>query len=664
MKHLFLILICLGSVCAFALPQVTAEPDRVLNFQNHDNGSISIANTNYGYQTDMHYTHTQKLIYCSASWISGKKHRRDEMGSLLYWLTFPPSSNSLMVTAQDPLWTPDLVMVQDSLTTAGFDGDLDIYELLPAYNPHLMGNPSVTALYNTYNHQDRVLQSIMGSPAPLLFDPLGSTNFCFSIPQAGNFETPGFLTDSAYYYDYCPFGTEGDRDYGSSSSRSTHYPLGLAVHQESYSWNLQNHDKMLINKYTVYNTSELDAIEDLAISHFVDADLGPSSMGAEIAADDVSGYVKGQGYEFAYSRDFDGDGGLSPHYIASKLIIPVFNDRAKRHAWFWKVGDGPDDNNVRDLQSYNPCTSNEKYWLATGRNADNSKYSPLRPEDPNIVEYEQPSPNDTRFLNTLFGALAGYPGYDETDDQGNYINRINLEPQESITYYTVLFVGDSLDELKARSLQIEAFLADDLQIDPNADLTCIPYLAPIQIQEPDTFDLTWYSYTNPDHFELAYKEYDAPAATWNVTNLAGDIRTHSLTGLAPDTWYEIKIGSVYYTPDEVYLESVTKLANLSHISIGDALVAPVPQMRNYPNPFRTSTNIEYVLKQPARLSLEIYNLRGQKVRSLDDGIYAAGLHNLSWDGKDDGGKTCASGVYYLRLKAGDKHSQHKMLLIK
>ncbi|HNQ44220.1 MAG TPA: hypothetical protein PKI59_07310, partial [Candidatus Cloacimonadota bacterium] len=435
-----------------------------------------------------------------------------------------------------------------------------------------------------YNTQDRVLKSIMGIPAPLPFDPFNSTNFCFSIPQAGTFETPGFITNSAYYYDYCPFGSLGDRDYGTNSYQSTHYPLGLAVHQESYSWNLQNHDRMLISKYTVYNTNALDTIEDLAISHYVDADIGPASLGS-IATDDLSGYVKGQGYEFAYSRDADADGGLSTLMVGSKLYIPDFDENSLHHAWYWRVGQGPDDTNPR-----NPSTShqtpNEKYWLATGRNPNWSYYTPLRPEQDDIMQYEQPSPNDTRVLNTYFGAQPGTAGYWQTDDQGNYYQRLNLAPHESRTFYTVLFLGEDIDDLKARSIQIEAFLNSGLQIDPNTDLTCLPYLAPVQPQAPDTFNLTWYSFINPDHFEVAYKAYGAPASTWNITNLPGTVRTHSISGLNPTTWYEIKVGSVYYNPNEVYLESETQLVNLTYSSTEDNVTTPSPRLSNYPNPFK------------------------------------------------------------------------------
>jgi flagellar hook assembly protein FlgD len=91
---------------------------------------------------------------------------------------------------------------------------------------------------------------------------------------------------------------------------------------------------------------------------------------------------------------------------------------------------------------------------------------------------------------------------------------------------------------------------------------------------------------------------------------------------------------------------------------------PLSQIRNYPNPFSGKTKIEYELKESAAASLEIYNIRGQKVRSFNEAAHSPGIHNLTWDGRDDGGKACASGVYYLRLQAGKQLTQRKMLLVK
>lgn len=664
MKRLMLCLICLCALSIYALPLVESEPDRMLDTETLNNGNIRIVTTNYGHDEDMQLNIGLKLIYKSSIWISGKKARRDALGRQLYWLTYPPSqTNNVLVYEGHPDWTPNLVAAQDTLTSVGSDGDADLYELLPAYNPLMTLNPMMGDLYALYNSQDRVLKSIMGEPAPLPFDPYNSTNFCFTIPQPGPFVTPGFTTHSSYYYDYCPFGTPGDRDYGTQSGQSTHYPLGLAVHQESYAWNLQNHDRMLINKYIVHNTNEFDTIEDLAISHYVDADIGPSSWGPELAVDDLSGYVKGQGYEFAYSRDADGDMGFSLYLVGSKLYIPEFNENSLHHAWYWRVGQGPDDKNPRTLIPTGR-TSNEKYWLATGRNPNWSFYTPLRPEQDDIMEYEQPAPNDTRVLNTYFGAQPGTPGYYDTDDEGNFYQRLNLAPHETKTFYTILFVGEDLDDLKARSIAIEAFLDAGMQIDPNANLTCLPYLAPVQPQAPDTFNLRWYSYTDPDHFEVAYKEYGAPASTWNIMNFPGSVRTCSIAGFEPTTWYEFKVGSVFYTPNEVYLETETQLVNLTYSSAEEPVAVPSPRLQNYPNPFRDHTRIEYELKSPAPVAVEIYNLRGQKVRSLYQGNAPSGINLLSWDGKDEHGKACASGVYYLRVKSGDLLSNKKMLMVK
>lgn len=663
MRKLFVIILCWVAVSLFAALPDQSEGSRAMDTETIRTGAFTLETSNYGCQKDMFTPSGIKLIFNSGCWISGKKVRRDAVGRLLYWMTYPPTAENSQLTYEgSPSWTPDLVVVQDTLTSVAFDGDMDLYELLPAYNPKLIVSPDMQDEFELLNQQDRVLLSIVGSPAPLPFDPFNSQDFLFSVPQPGTFPTPGFQTYSAYYYDYCPFGSSGDRDYGASSSSSTHHPLGLAVHQESYTWNLQNHDEFLINKYTIYNTDDLDSIEDLAISYYVDSDVGPSSYGVELASDDVSGYVKGQGYEFAYSRDADQDGGLAPEYVATKLFKPGYDGYF--NAWFWHVGDGPDDRDPRSLLYSPRRTSNEKYWLATSRNPNDSKFAWLRSPDPELIEYEQPQPRDTRYLYSLHGAQPYMPDYDQTDSEGNYLYRVSLDPHESVTVYSVIFVGDSLDDLKAKSLFLEDFLAGGMQIDATDGLTCIPFLLePVPVL-PDCVDLNWFSYTNPDHFELAYKEYGEPAANWNVTNLPGSYRNYSLVGLDPNLWYEIKLGSVYFNPSEVYLESDVKLINISSTVDTDDPVSPVVSLSNYPNPFSGSTTIRCELKEPTKLSLEVFNLRGQRVRSLTRDEYARGLLQQSWDGRDDGGNQCGSGIYYLRLKTDSQDTGLKMLLIK
>ncbi|MCL1827517.1 MAG: T9SS type A sorting domain-containing protein [Candidatus Cloacimonetes bacterium] len=84
----------------------------------------------------------------------------------------------------------------------------------------------------------------------------------------------------------------------------------------------------------------------------------------------------------------------------------------------------------------------------------------------------------------------------------------------------------------------------------------------------------------------------------------------------------------------------------------------------YPNPFNPSTTIKYSLKTAGSVSLDIYNIKGQKVKTLVEEFQNAGLHNVSWNGSDNSGKPISSGVYFYQLKTEDFSSVKKLILLK
>jgi hypothetical protein len=85
--------------------------------------------------------------------------------------------------------------------------------------------------------------------------------------------------------------------------------------------------------------------------------------------------------------------------------------------------------------------------------------------------------------------------------------------------------------------------------------------------------------------------------------------------------------------------------------------------QNYPNPFNPSTTIPFTLDTPGHVILTIYNIMGQKVRSLIDEYHNAGSHSVVWDACGDDGINLGSGVYLYRLVINGQSSVRKMLLL-
>jgi hypothetical protein len=85
---------------------------------------------------------------------------------------------------------------------------------------------------------------------------------------------------------------------------------------------------------------------------------------------------------------------------------------------------------------------------------------------------------------------------------------------------------------------------------------------------------------------------------------------------------------------------------------------------NYPNPFGQQTRIEYVLSSEQEVTVEVYNVLGQRVRTLVDGREKAGLHAITWRGENRYGTPVGSGVYFYRIEAEDFTETRKMVMVR
>ncbi|RLC51596.1 MAG: hypothetical protein DRH79_05980 [Candidatus Cloacimonadota bacterium] len=85
---------------------------------------------------------------------------------------------------------------------------------------------------------------------------------------------------------------------------------------------------------------------------------------------------------------------------------------------------------------------------------------------------------------------------------------------------------------------------------------------------------------------------------------------------------------------------------------------------NYPNPFNPSTNIAYSIKESGKVTLQVYNIRGQLIKTLIDEVNEPGEHAVTWNGKNIANKSVASGIYFYKLKTDDFQQTKKMIMLK
>ncbi len=111
--------------------------------------------------------------------------------------------------------------------------------------------------------------------------------------------------------------------------------------------------------------------------------------------------------------------------------------------------------------------------------------------------------------------------------------------------------------------------------------------------------------------------------------------------------------------DDVRIES-------DAVAISDPItgVTNIALLGNYPNPFNPSTTISFSNSNATQAELSIYNVRGQRVKTLINGMIDSGTHNVVWNGLDEAGRSVSSGVYYYRLTTPSKTESARMILIK
>lgn len=106
------------------------------------------------------------------------------------------------------------------------------------------------------------------------------------------------------------------------------------------------------------------------------------------------------------------------------------------------------------------------------------------------------------------------------------------------------------------------------------------------------------------------------------------------------------------------------LIGVEAVSSADNIPEEYTLEQNYPNPFNPATAIRFTMPKAGAVTLKIYNMLGQEVKTLINNEIAAGTYEANWDGDTNFGNKAASGVYIYKLEAGNFKAARKMLLLK
>ena len=190
---------------------------------------------------------------------------------------------------------------------------------------------------------------------------------------------------------------------------------------------------------------------------------------------------------------------------------------------------------------------------------------------------------------------------------------------------------------------------------------------------PPMIDFIWEKSMDPEGSSISY--------FW-VLSSSEDFADSLSYAMTADTAYTFPTGGVIKQNGHFYWKVLaisnsdsyfSEATNVGHFLVATADVDDIAQgeqptefklMPNYPNPFNPETHITYHLAEITRVRLEVFNQMGAVIRVLAAGEKAAGVHSVTWDGRNDQGQQVSSGVYFYRIQSDKQQFIEKMLLMK
>ena len=129
--------------------------------------------------------------------------------------------------------------------------------------------------------------------------------------------------------------------------------------------------------------------------------------------------------------------------------------------------------------------------------------------------------------------------------------------------------------------------------------------------------------------------------------------------------FELPEGEYNFGVQAIYSDGASDIIEVSSVDAeGTELITATGLKSIYPNPFNPEVNIEFALAESEKVLLEIYNIKGQKIRTLVNETFRPDTYNIIWKGDNESGYKVSSGVYFVKLKIDSEVLTNKVILLK
>ncbi|OQY30409.1 MAG: hypothetical protein B6244_00710 [Candidatus Cloacimonetes bacterium 4572_55] len=260
---------------------------------------------------------------------------------------------------------------------------------------------------------------------------------------------------------------------------------------------------------------------------------------------------------------------------------------------------------------------------------------------------------------------------DNSNNEEGFLIQRRVDPDSQFVDLTTIlessFIDSGLNYHTTYCYRVSAFnlLGTSYFSDENCGTTyntipAAPTVLVLEVIGSAQLQLSWIDNAdNEEGFRIERRTGDNPEFVQIAEIMSTTFIDLNLQG---DSLYCYRVKAFNEVGDSDYSETIC--AEAVGIENGETLPTSVAMWQNYPNPFNPHTTIRYALPNSQSVSLKIYDLTGQLMRTLISGTRNPGYHIVIWDGKNNQGQDASSGTYFYRLETLEKIETKQMVLLR